>query len=267
MNNERSSGTCTAMQGPAQKTEVGTSTESIDNPTEKAIQRLGHRVLILDIETIPNMDLMEEERKIAIGKGPKVGNLKDPVKIAQKEAAFAEDVENKLVSDMSLNPFTGQVFCCAFANLYKRKVTILSQTILSEAQILERIAIEIRGAKHISGYNIRQFDLWFLNVRSMLVRGKPILKEHETRSIVFDVMDLAIPRFSKFPPKVISNKKEDVARRMGIKLPEGATTGSQVYDMYINGNQDQINQHCIEDVEVELEMLEKLGGIHALIHS
>ena len=60
-------------------------------------------VLGFDIETIPNSGMLDRLPPVEV----KAGNLKDPVKIAEKEAAAkAEQLEK-----MALSPLYGRVCC------------------------------------------------------------------------------------------------------------------------------------------------------------
>ena len=119
-----------------------------------------------DIETIPNTSMLDRLPK------PKVatGNLKDPAKIAEKEAAArAEQIEK-----MALSPLYGRICCWVGAdNEDKTYYDILTaENDEEETRVIEN-AFNLLAGSRIVTYNGAAFDLPFLYRRAVLLGIDP----------------------------------------------------------------------------------------------
>ena len=130
--------------------------------------------LAIDIETEANPDLIASipEPEVA------VGNLKDPIKIAEKQAQARIDQ----VAKMALDPHYGRILGIGFARRVQGSVQFSSwvqarQTCIEAEQAVLRSAWDIIGS-HTGGYatfNGSAFDIPFMVRRSMLL-GVPVVK-------------------------------------------------------------------------------------------
>ena len=119
-----------------------------------------------DIETIPNTSMIARLPKPDV----KAGNLKDPAKIAEKEAAArAEQIEK-----MALSPLWGRV--CAWVGAEDAETVhaecLTAETDAEEARIVEE-AFRTLSKGRIVTYNGKAFDLPFLYRRAVLLGIDP----------------------------------------------------------------------------------------------
>ena len=122
--------------------------------------------ITFDIETIPNTSMLDRLPK------PKAatGNLKDPAKIAEKEAAArAEQIEK-----MALSPLYGRICCWVGADdtdkVYSDILT--AETDAEETRVIES-AFNLLAGSRIVTYNGTLFDLPFLYRRAVLLGIDP----------------------------------------------------------------------------------------------
>ena len=121
-------------------------------------------VLGFDIETIPNSGMIDRLPPVEV----KAGNLKDPAKIAEKEAAAkAEQLEK-----MSLSPLYGRVCCwCAEdAAGVRFESCIEEDTDAEEIRVIEA-ALQLigYGNRTLLTYNGISFDVPFIYRRAVLL--------------------------------------------------------------------------------------------------
>lgn len=119
-----------------------------------------------DIETIPNTSMIARLPKPDV----KAGNLKDPAKIAEKEAAArAEQIEK-----MALSPLWGRV--CAWVGAEDAETVhaecLTAETDTEEARIVEE-AFRTLSKGRIVTYNGKAFDLPFIYRRAVLLGIDP----------------------------------------------------------------------------------------------
>ena len=122
--------------------------------------------ITFDIETIPNTSMLDRLPK------PKAatGNLKDPAKIAEKEAAArAEQIEK-----MALSPLYGRICCWVGADdtdkVYSDILT--AETDAEETRVIES-AFNLLAGSRIVTYNGTAFDLPFIYRRAVLLGIDP----------------------------------------------------------------------------------------------
>ena len=136
--------------------------------------------ITFDIETVPNTSMLDRLPKAAA----KTGNLKDPAKIAEKEAAARQEQIEK----MALSPLYGRV--CAWVAAEDSN-TVFSDCIQAEndaeeTRVLEA-AFKVLAGNRIVTYNGTSFDLPFIYRRAILLGidtrefGMPPLSELTAR--------------------------------------------------------------------------------------
>jgi 3'-5' exonuclease len=118
----------------------------------------------LDIETIPNLTIMSRMPAPEV----KLGNLKDPEKIAEKQAEARE----KQIADMGLSPLTARVLCAGVFNDDGAACKIMAeQTDDEERELLDWIfTLLAKPEARIVSWNGKGFDLPFLFRRAALLQ-------------------------------------------------------------------------------------------------
>lgn len=123
-------------------------------------------VYAFDIETMPIQakigELPEPELRI--------GNLKDPVKIAEKQA----EARAEQVSKMALNPLYGRIVCAVFSNASPVPLRFTAGDDDEEERELIRDCFRIMGGSsdgppRLASWNGGAFDLPFLFKRALLL--------------------------------------------------------------------------------------------------
>lgn len=112
--------------------------------------------VVLDIETVPNMEVVHllPEPEVALG------NLVDPVKIEAKKA----EAKAKQIDGMALSPLTGKVACIGIHNKHGA-YTLMGD----EAEMLTNAYEVIRGV-HLFTFNGKAFDIPYIFKRGIILR-------------------------------------------------------------------------------------------------
>ena len=202
--------------------------------------------IVVDIETIPADDMGDDLKPQCA-----LGNLVDPVKIAAKQKEWEEDGQ---VKRMSLSPSMNKIV--SLHMWASRSNLIIPYSPKSEKEMLKNFWCEILDIDLIVGYNLINFDLPTILMRSMLHGIKPSkelpLRKY-SREPIFDVMQ----ELAFWNPE---NWKglDWWAKRLGI----GATIGSgaDIYKLWKEGKQEEIDAHCRRDVELTRDIYERIRG-------
>lgn len=192
--------------------------------------------IIFDIETIPDQNL-PENLKPEFDKG----RLVDPEKIAKAKTEF----DDGLIKKLSVNPMTCQVVSLQIKqpseNAFDTDTHFL-ETLNDESAMLKQFWYAVMQAEQIIGHNIIGFDLPVIFMRSMVLGIMPTrkLKLQKYRSSpIFDTM-LLLGNWSQF----IS--MDDALTRFGLEGKSGH--GSQVFQMWLDGQHESIHNYCRDDV-------------------
>lgn len=124
-------------------------------------------MIALDIETIPNPDMIPLLPEPDV----KLGNLKDPAKIAEKKAEAKRDQ----VADMALDPLTARLACACAVGVdsgseYERSVCLEELTDADEQAKLEPLFTILGTADvRLITWNGAGFDLPFLYKRACIL--------------------------------------------------------------------------------------------------
>ena len=126
-------------------------------------------IIALDIETIPNADMIARlpEPEVALG------NLVDPAKIAAKKAA----AKSKQIEAMALDPLYGRVCCvCMVGDGEGKNMTIMpeSPTDENERSVIQQVMeIIAEPETRLVTWNGNGFDLPFIYRRAMILGVSP----------------------------------------------------------------------------------------------
>ena len=203
--------------------------------------------LFFDIETLP-ADKSLKETVVDL-------ELK---KIAKREE-FESEENNKLQKDSekiyrltSLSGDFGQICCIGYA-LGDGEVQIIKG---KEMDILNRWWEIASQADCFIGHNVMEFDLPFIYKRSIIHKIKPASRH----------LNLSFARYRSFP--IFDTMKEwdkwsmrnsisldKLAKVLGLQTSkDGGIDGSQVYDAYLNGKEEEIYEYCKRDVALTREV-------------
>lgn len=210
------------------------------------------KTFFLDIETIPNQSLNEDNMPKFDPTNVKLGNLKDPIKISEKIKSEKDKWTEVLNKKMSIDPDLCEVVCFGYTFGTDETDRIINMS--TEDSSLVENACGIISTAHTSGYilvsyNGIQFDLPVLQRRAMLLgcKGIPgsiyqlLTKRYNTNSH-FDVMqELAGWQRDKW------KSMDYYLKRFGIGS-KGDMDGSKVYESWQAGEYDKIAEYCVSDV-------------------
>jgi len=197
-----------------------------------------------DIETIADPDFPED-----LAPEPKLGNVKDPVKVAAAKAEkTAKEVENR-----PLVPWQNRIICIGFMVPGHTKVWATDEE--SETEIVEQFwSMWPSFSPHI-GFNCNHFDLPSLIVASYRCGiVPPPLNLSPYHGDAVDLADLLC-----FHGKEDFQKQTWYAKRLGIPVPDDYEAGKQVAEWYAAKDWAKIRTHCAEDVKLTHALAIRLG--------
>ncbi|MCC7421999.1 MAG: ribonuclease H-like domain-containing protein [Planctomycetaceae bacterium] len=124
----------------------------------------------------------------------------------------------------------------------------------SESDLLMLFWQIAKDAKRLCGFNVLNFDLPVLFVRSAIL-DVAASKLIDLKPWGGDVVDLMAARFSKSK----AMKLKDLARLMGIKVPAGDVEGSKVFELW-RDDPAALSDYVKSDVEVTRQLHRKYAG-------
>ena len=230
------------------------------------------KTMVLDIETIPNLDLPEsiqpqkprgaeyemEKLDLEIEAGPKVGNLKDPAKIDAKVFEFREKTEarkeelNLKISDemtqwenidlpkkMAVNPMLNKIVSLQF--LVDGDIETGDEN--DEKTMLEHFWEVYPKTNRCVTQNGIEFDIPTIINRSMFhgIKTIPIIMKRYSKVPIYDVM------------QVMSGWRIDRAVSQDfllewLGLPVKSASGADVWPWYQAGEFGKIHEYCRDDI-------------------
>lgn len=202
-------------------------------------------IVALDIETYPNeemIDLLPEPEA-------KVGNIKDPDKIAKKMG----EAKAKQIRDMALSPLYGKIACCGFVG-----ESIYTCAMSSEKDMIKAIFLYLEDFKIIT-WNGISFDIPFVYKRAMILGIKPPVR-----------MSYWVKRYSTIPHcdlmQVWCNwygyeKLDTVARGLlgKRKIDFDVTTISELLNS--EKGRKTVSEYCLMDTKLIYELYNKFEGV------
>lgn len=202
--------------------------------------------LILDIETIPDQ-MMSNELKPEVS----LGNLKDPIKIEAKQKEWEGEGQ---VKKMSVSPFMNQIVSVQAWSTMKDGFIDFND-VISESEKISTIMEMIYEHNIIIGHNIIGFDLTTIKMRAMIhdipLSGKfKKLKKYSGYPFYDTMQQLAGWDSSQW------KGLDWWCRRLGI---EGKSNhGSNVYQLWKEGKQAEIDEYCKDDVRATKELYDRI---------
>lgn len=210
--------------------------------------------LILDIETIPNVNVDAEAQSAKI-EAP--ANYKDETKIAQYIEQKRSEVVDSIIKQASLSRVYGQIVCIGTILVTDNKIhkNVLSG---SEHTILSTLSAIIKEYRPMFiTYNGADFDIPFINFRSRLLFGEPIIPVENRYSGIHIDMYQEVAGYRP-PAGVLSHGLKAVSEALGFEKTDDLD-GSWVYAMWQAGKIDEIEKYCLQDCERTYYIAKKLG--------
>ena len=182
------------------------------------------KILFFDIETVPTPEALAENR--LEGNQPQLG-------------------EEEIIKRLSLSAVTARILCLGYVIDPPRDAPI---QILKgeESVILEGFWKLAADTGLFVGHNILDFDLRFIDQRSILNSIKPsreIPFARFRRSPVFDTMH----EWSRWGREFI--KLDLLAKSLKIPSPKTDLDGSKVFGAFRAGRHEEIYEYCKRDVD------------------
>lgn len=213
--------------------------------------------IAFDIETIPNSSLMNHLPEAEV----KLGNLKDPEKIKEKQ----EEARKAQIEKMALSPLYGRICCFAVSTdeSFSTNSIIAEESDIAETGLIER-AFEVLSGNTIITYNGNNFDLPFLYRRAVILGVDPrefnmpplaeLTKKYSNTTHI-DLMQAwcswgnnfeKLDTLGKF---ICNDHKIDIDFR---EFPELLKTGE---------GQKKIADYCQQDTDLTIQIFRRFQGI------
>lgn len=217
-------------------------------------------IYALDIETIPNLEavaLMPEPEV-------KLGNLKDPAKIAEKIA----DAKRSMAEDAALDALTGRVLCfAAVGDEGETGAMIDAATDEAERaviqQLMEMFADE---TARLVTWNGIGFDIPFIYGRALILDVRPAafgapprdtwMKRHNTDKH-FDLMQL----WSGWKPGTYAKLDTVAGIVLGAHKTEGIDVTTFNVVMQTEEGRTKIAEYCMQDTRLTWELWKRMNGV------
>lgn len=123
-----------------------------------------NKIFAIDIETIPNLNLIDSLPDIDV----KIGNLSDPLKIANKK----DEAKKLQIKNMALSPFTGRICSCAiYGDGISDAMPLPYISDAYELAVIEFALSYLNNSSWIISWNGKEFDIPFIYTRAMLLRS------------------------------------------------------------------------------------------------
>jgi hypothetical protein len=204
-------------------------------------------LIFLDIETAPGLNKPKPEDI----KAP--GNYKDPEKILAYQVAAVDEAYRA----QSLNSMKGEIICIGAS--FGDEVTIINtgneaETMLEFTYYINKVRGQYLENLQFIGWNILTFDIPWL-WRKAIQHNLPALRDalpKEYRHFVTDLMKIWASDFKDLVSLA------SVAEYLGIEHKGGK--GSEICDLWLNGDMDAINSHCQRDIETVMAIYKRMVG-------
>lgn len=210
------------------------------------------KIAILDLETLPDMDMVQFLPEPEPGK-----TLKDPLKIEED----IKKKKEKQIDEMGLNPFTN-IICCAGICIYEpqKEAAATYGTILKDESIQERQALlknvweVLADMDHFVTFNGRSFDIRVLYIQNMRLNVRPSVKIDSGKYNKGNHTDMRLA-LNGGDPFAKGNLNFFAQMFLGEQKTEGID-GKMVNDYWQMGAYDKIKEYCMDDCRLTYRLFE-----------
>ena len=219
-----------------------------------------NRRLFLDIETLPPVETVQEQ----IAADILATTSHEPVDHEALEAMAAESYRNLALTGEQGRVLTIGMILEEDAEVVYHGVLGLDreslQFHLDEARTIRSFWRIIRNfnlrADQIIGHNVLDFDLPFLQKRSVIHQIRPSIEIPFRRYQRFPIYD-TMWEWTSWRNKI---SLDHLARALGVSSSKGqGIDGSQIYDAWRAGRHQEIASYCMRDVECVREIYYKMN--------
>lgn len=204
--------------------------------------------LILDIETIPNeaSDIPTFDPDSV-----RVGNIKDPDKIAEKIEEAKRQFESGMTKTMSLSSNLCRIVSLGMVIVENQKIVdkIIVYGKDSDEEILKAFNSTYRTRMKLVGWNSKQFDIPIVWKRGILTGNRV---EFDYLKMISRYHDNSIDLMHVWNAYEYG-KLSDCAKSLKIPCKTGLD-GSMIYDAWKHGMEDEIKAYNLEDCMVCYEI-------------
>lgn len=213
--------------------------------------------LKIDIETIPRQGLSDDLKPVFDETTVKLGNLKDPGKIADKihneEMKFNEGLTKK----MSIQSDYCQILSLGYIETDAKGEELSRGVLFNEKDDLSIIKefAKIYDGQTLVGWNSKSFDIPVIRKRAILNGLKNPFENYQR--IIYKYSNDSIDLMHEWNGATEYGKMSQCAKLLGIDCKTGLD-GSMIFDAWKNGDYKAIKDYNIQDCECCVEIYKKL---------
>lgn len=185
-------------------------------------------------------------------------NSSKPRKEILKLLADKRSAQDDRIKELSVNPMFCRIVAIGLKVGSNPVESLLCSTPLDEYTALVEAWRVIQKHRPVIGFNVRDFDLRVMLVRSALLGVEPAFVPDTRKYGSPDVIDLMQAIYGDRCPKGCGLKP--TARMFGIEVPEGHGDGSQVYKLFQLRKWGLIADYLVGDVELTAAVHQKIAG-------
>ena len=221
------------------------------------------KLLFFDIETCGQHP---DIQSVIDHKGPDAAAVfEKKIKRLHNGSSWTGNLDADYKNNVSLFPEFGRVACVSYGMWTKEGMQIATVNDSNEYELLKKIANLFYKASTSgytpTGWNIKNFDVPWL-VRRMLMNGvvvPTILSLHGKKPWEMNIFDMKDYWRSGSSLDVTF---EEAAYGMGIPSPKDDIDGSQVHQVFWEGDIERISKYCEKDVKTMILLAEKITHIY-----
>jgi hypothetical protein len=220
-------------------------------------------LLFFDIETCgqyPDIQSLIDD------KGPNSASIfEKKIKRLHNGSSWTGDIDADYKNNVSLFPEFGRIACVSYGMWHESGMQVATVNDANEYELLKKIANLFHKANTNgytpTGWNIKNFDVPWL-VRRMLINSVPvptILSSYGKKPWEMNIFDMKDYWKSGSSLDVTF---EEAAYGMGIPTPKDDIDGSQVHQVFWDGDIGRISTYCEKDVKTMVLLAEKISKVY-----
>ena len=208
------------------------------------------RYVMFDLETAP---ILDAATYIEPATAP--SNYKDPVKIAE----YIRQADAEAVAKAALDPALARIVALGYTTPEGEPVVMLAPDEESERDAVRTFFREMKGAT-VVGFNCLSFDIPVLLTRARFLEiSAPMIKLGRYQYQHPDVIDLMT--VLNFDGAIKSHSLAFYTHRFGLPVVQDDVTGADIGQLVIEGQWDQIENHCRADVLRTQALARRIGAV------
>jgi uncharacterized protein YprB with RNaseH-like and TPR domain len=214
-----------------------------------------NKLMFLDVETIPSGEPIDPLTLTP------PATMSKPETIAAWYKDKAVDIAGDKYRSRALDSMEGEILCIGYSVDDGLLHTVVGETEYDTLLAFQGIILEFMGQYRepitFVGWNITSFDIPFL-WRKAIKYGLKDLRNAFNRDRYkgnhLDLMTVWATDYRDY------RKLDDVAKFLGIAGKIEGVDGSNIYDIYLDGDLNKIYTYCLNDVRIVKEIYHKIYG-------